>query len=297
MAIDFRRFAIATTGFCTFLNLYAPQALLPELAREFGVGAGAISDMITAGTLAIALTAPFTGAVADVVLGRKRLIVAAMFAVTMPMVMVTLAADVQSIIAWRFVQGLLLPPIFTVALAYVGDEWPPAEIAGVAGLYVSGSSLGGFCGRFIPGVLADVVGWRAAFLVLAALCLAGAVLVAIKLPAERRFVRSAGFLASGRQMMRHFRNPQLVATYGVGFGVLFNFIAVFTYESFHLAAPPYDFSPSLLGALFITYLVGTLSTPLTGRAITRFGRRNLMLAAIGTWAAGLAPCCWRRRCC
>ena len=79
----------------------------------------------------------------------------------------------------------------------MGDEWPPAEIAGVAGLYVSGSSLGGFCGRFIPGVLADVVGWRAAFLVLAppALCLAGAVLVAIKLPAERRFVRSAGFLA------------------------------------------------------------------------------------------------------
>ena len=47
--------------------------------------------------------------------------------------------------------------------------WPPAEVAGVAGLYVSGSSLGGFCGRFIPGVLADLVGWRAAFLALAAI--------------------------------------------------------------------------------------------------------------------------------
>ena len=142
MAIDFRRLAVATAGFSTFLHLYAPQALLPELARAFGVGAGEISAMITAGTLAIALTAPFTGAAADV-LGRKRLITAAMFAATVPTVMVALAADVHTIIAWRFVQGLLLPPIFTVLLAYVGDEWPPSEIAGVAGVYVAGSSLRG----------------------------------------------------------------------------------------------------------------------------------------------------------
>jgi hypothetical protein len=34
---------------------------------------------------------------------------------------------------WRFVQGMLLPPIFTVTVAYIGDEWPPADIARVAG--------------------------------------------------------------------------------------------------------------------------------------------------------------------
>ena len=66
MSIDFRRLAVAAAGFSTFLHLYAPQALLPELAREFGVGAAQISALITASTLAIALTAPFTGAVADV---------------------------------------------------------------------------------------------------------------------------------------------------------------------------------------------------------------------------------------
>jgi len=95
-------------------------------------------------------------------------------------------------------------------------------------------------------------------------------------------------MASGRQMLRHLGNPQLVATYGVGFGVLFNFIAVFTYVSFYLAAPPYNFSPTLLGAIFVTYLVGTVGTPLTGRAVTRFGRRSLMLGVIAAWVAGLA---------
>ena len=81
--VRLRRFAVAITGFFAFLNLYSPQALLPALAREFGVGAAAISNIMTAGTLAIALTAPFTGALADV-LGRKRVITAAMFAVVLP---------------------------------------------------------------------------------------------------------------------------------------------------------------------------------------------------------------------
>ena len=67
MAFDIPALAIATAGFCAFVNLYSPQALLPDLAAEFGVSAGEISWLMTAGTGAIALTAPFTGALADVV--------------------------------------------------------------------------------------------------------------------------------------------------------------------------------------------------------------------------------------
>jgi predicted MFS family arabinose efflux permease len=287
MAIDFRRFAVAAAGFSTFLHLYAPQALLPELAREFGVSAAQISAMITASTLAIALTAPFTGAAADV-LGRKRLITTAMFAVTVPVLMETIATTPGTLIFWRFIEGLLLPPIFTVVLAYVGDEWPPAEVVGVAGLYVSASSLGGFCGRLVPGIVGDVAGWRYAFLAIAAIGLAGAIVVAAKLPREKRFVRSDGFLASGRQMLRHLGNLQLVATCVVGFGVLFNFIAIFTYVSFRLAAPPYNFTPSLLGAVFFTYLVGAVATPWTGRVVMHYGRRALMIGVISVWLVGLA---------
>ncbi len=287
MAIDFRRLAVAAAGFSTFLHLYAPQALLPELAREFGVSAAQISVMITASTLAIALTAPFTGAAADV-LGRKRLIMAAMFAVTVPVLMETVATAPGTLIFWRFIEGLLLPPIFTVVLAYVGDEWPPAEVVGVAGVYVSASSIGGFCGRLVPGLVGDVAGWRYAFLAIAAIGLAGAIVVATKLPREKRFVRSEGFLASGRQMLRHLRNLQLMATCAVGFGVLFNFIAIFTYVSFRLAAPPYNFTPSLLGAVFFTYLVGAVATPWTGRVVMRYGRRALMIGVISVWLVGLA---------
>jgi MFS transporter, YNFM family, putative membrane transport protein len=292
MRLEPRKIAVATAGFCAFLNLYSPQALLPALAREFGAGAAEISTIMTASALAIALTAPFTGAIADV-LGRKRVITAAMLAVVVPMAGAALAGDVQALIAWRFVQGLLLPPIFAVTVAYIGDEWPPGEVAGVAGVYIAGSSLGGFCGRFVPGVLGDLIGWRGAFLALAVLSFLGAIIVALLLPREKGFVRSEGLAASARHMLQHLHNPQLLATYAIGFGVLFNCIAVFTYVSFHLAAPPYDFSSTLLGAIFVTYLAGTAIAPATGWMMARLGRRRFILAVLAAWASGalltLAP--------
>jgi MFS transporter, YNFM family, putative membrane transport protein len=292
MRLEPRKIAVAIAGFCAFLNLYSPQALLPALAREFGAGAAEISTIMTASALAIALTAPFTGAIADV-LGRKRVITAAMLAVVVPMAGAAFAPDVAALIAWRFVQGLLLPPIFAVTVAYIGDEWPPAEVAGVAGIYIAGSSLGGFCGRFVPGVLGDLIGWRGAFLALAILSFLGAIMLALLLPREKGFVRSEGLAASARHMWQHLHDPQLLATYAIGFGVLFNFIAVFTYVSFHLAAPPYDFSSSLLGAIFATYLVGTVVAPATGWMMARLGRLRFVLVVLGAWACGallmLAP--------
>ena len=87
-------------------------------------------------------------------------------------------------------------------------------------------------------------------------------------------------------MLRHLKNPPLVATYGIGFGVLFNFIAVSTYVSFHLAAPPYLFSSTLLGLIFVTYLAGTLIAPITGWLMARIGRRRFILAVLAAWAGG-----------
>jgi len=282
-----RHVAVALAGYCAFINLYSPQSILPLLSGEFHASAAEVSTIITVSTLAVAITAPFTGTVADV-LGRKRVIVAAMFVLVVPTVMVGLSSTLPTMIFWRAVQGFVLPPIFAVTIAYIGDEWSAREATTAAGIYSSASSLGGFSGRMISGIFADLVGWRAGFFALAAIACAGALGVAWLLPRERRFVRSEGFIASSRQMLRHFRNSQLVATYAVGFGVLFNFICTFTYVSFHLAAPPYNLSATWLGAIFVVYLTGASLTPWTGWAVSRFGRRQLTVSVIGVWMAGIA---------
>jgi YNFM family putative membrane transporter len=292
---SFRRAAVGIPGFCTFLILYAPQSLLPTLTQEFGATPRDISLTMTATAFAIAISAPFAGAMADM-LGRKRIIVAAMLLLTIPTVMIALSSSLHTLVFWRFVQGLVLPPIFTVVVAYIGEEWPPAEATGVTGLYMSATSIGGFCGRFFSGVLADTVGWRNGFIVLAAVLFVCGLAVATILPREKNFVRQEGVAASARQMLEHLRNPRLLAIYAVGFGTLFNFVALFTYVGFVLAAPPYNLSPTLLGAIFVTYLVGAVAVLWLGRAVARLGRRTLVIGTIGVWMCGallmLVPSLW-----
>ena len=286
MELDRRRLAVALAGLCAFLDLYAPQALLPLFASEFHATATAVSLTVSAATLAVAIVAPFVGAVADV-LGRKRIIVSAAFLLVVPTLMLSLSDTLDGLIAWRFVQGLLLPPIFAVTVAYIGDEWPIAQIAAVAGLYTAGAGLGGFLGRFLSGVASHAWGWRAAFLLLAAINLAAGFVIAFFLPRERRFVRAAGLFSSVRAMGMHLRNPGIVAILAVGFTVLFSFIATFTYVSFYLAAPPFGLTPAALGSIFVVYLVGAAASPWAGRAIELFGRRRFMAMLIAAWCGGL----------
>jgi predicted MFS family arabinose efflux permease len=181
-------------------------------------------------------------------------------------------------------------------VAYIGEEWPPAEATGVTGLYMAATSFGGFCGRFFAGLLADTIGWRNGFVAFAALTFACGLVVGALLPRERNFVRSEGLATAARQMLGHLRNPRLLAIYAVGFGTLFNFVALFTYVSFRLAAPPFNLSATALGAIFVTYLVGGFAVLWLGRAVGRFGRRTLILGTIAVWICGalltLVPSLW-----
>ena len=109
---------------------------------------------------------------------------------------------------------------------------------------------------------------------------------AVILPRERNFTRSEGLLDPRRHMLGHLRNPQLLATYAIGFGTLFTFVALFTYVNFLLAAPPFNLSATFLGAIFVTYLAGAVVVLGLGRAVARFGRRALVTGAVVVWACG-----------
>lgn len=286
MISNARRLAIALAGLCAFIDLYATQPLLPLFAREFAASAEQVSLTVSATTFAVALVAPFVGAVADV-LGRRAIIVSAMALLTLPTILIAASGSLGELVLWRFAQGILLPPIFAVVVAYIGDEWPIDEVPGATATYVAASGFGGFLGRFLTGLVADHGGWRLAFVMLAGITAGCALVVGICLPRERHFKRAAGYHASLRLMFRHFLDPSTVATFAIGFAVLFSFVATFTYVSFHLAAPPFELSASALGSLFAIYLLAVVVTPMSVKWSGRVGRRTLVMAAVAAWGAGL----------
>jgi YNFM family putative membrane transporter len=142
MLADKRALGVAVAAIGAFIELYATQALLPMLAREFAATPAAVSRTVSASTFAVAIIAPFTGAFADAI-GRKRIIVTAMFLLVVPTAMAGFAPTLDALVFWRFAQGLLLPPIFAVTVAYIGEEFP-TEATAMTGLYVAASGIGGF---------------------------------------------------------------------------------------------------------------------------------------------------------
>jgi YNFM family putative membrane transporter len=281
-----RNFAVAVAGFATFINLYTPQAILPLLAQDFGIGLPQTSLSITVPLFAVAAVAPFAGAISDR-LGRKRLIVVAAALLSLPTLLVATSGSFATLLAWRFLQGLLLPFIFAVTVAYIADETEAAEAVQTTGLYASGTIVGGFCGRFFAGVLSDLFGWRTAFASLAVLTAAAAAMVASLLPRERRFRPMRGGLVATLQAYRaHLQNTRLLATCAVGFGMLFSLVASFTFVNFRLAAAPFDLGPAQQGAVFAVYLLGAVAAPLASRLVVAIGRRQTLACAMAVGIAG-----------
>ncbi len=284
--MDRRTASVAAAGFCTFINLYAPQSLLPTLAQYFDASLTHAGLTVTVTLIAVALVAPFVGGVSDA-FGRRRLIVGAALALTLPTLLAAFAPSLSALILFRFAQGLLMPFIFAVTVAYIADECPGAEGIRATAMYAVGTIIGGFSGRFIAGWAAEFLGWRAAFAVLAAVTLATALIIVVLLPKEQRFQPAQGWRSTLAGFASQFGNRQVMATCSVGFAVLFSIVAAFTYANFLLAAPPYRLGPAQLGTVFLVYLLGAAVTPFASRMTLLLGRRRMAVLSGLVVGAGL----------
>ena len=288
---------MALCGVCAFLELYCTQPLLPLLARVFHASKSGVGMTVSAATLGVAVSAPVFGALTER-LSRKRVIVASLIGVSVPTLLAATSTSLSQLIFWRFLEGVTVPGIVAVVVTYIGEEWPPERIALIMSFYVSGTALGGFIGRLSGGLVADSFSWRASFLVLGAVSLAGAAAVAAWLPPSRQAVFQPGRRLPDRvrtgalpsfpyQVQALFRNRRLVATFAVGFNVLFSLVGVFTWITFHLSAAPFLLSTTALSSLFFVYLIGLVVTPAAGFLITKVGLRTGIAGAISLSIAGV----------
>jgi len=276
-------FPVVLAGVAAFLNLYSTQPLLPLLRETFGASTFEAGLTITAPTVAVAIFAPFIGRLADR-LGLRRVIVLSAWTLTAATALAATSRSLSQLVAWRFVQGISTPGIFASTVAYIHEVWPPTHAGRTTAAYMTGTILGGFTGRAVSGLMAADTSWQAAFVALAILTGAVAASLTTWLPDEPR---GASHAARSHDRPTHLlQNRRLLATCGVGFSVLFTQVAMFTYVTFHLAAPPYGLSTMALGWLFVVYLVGAIATPFAGRWIDAYGHRAGIGSAMAIGGGG-----------
>ncbi|MDE2238477.1 MAG: MFS transporter [Rhodospirillales bacterium] len=279
--------ALIVAGFATFVNMWCTQAILPVLAKSLHVSPALTGYTVTAPLVATAAMAPLIGMVSDR-FGRRIFIRGAALLLVIPTVLAAFSTSLGMLIACRFAQGLLLPFIFTIVIAYISDEMSPANAMKMVGIYTSGTISGGFSGRLIVGFVTALFNWRAGFLAIGLITLAAALTIAFLLPREKRFSPTTGISGALASFPNHLSNKRLLGTYAVGFGVLFTLTSVFTFINFRLAEAPYYLGPAALGAIFIVYLGGVAASPVAGRLGAKMNRRMLMAGCVGLILAGLA---------
>jgi MFS family permease len=279
--------ALFIVGMAAFANLYATQPLLPHFRESFRASELLVSLTVSATVLAVALTAPLIGSFSDR-MGRKRVIVAALLGLAIATALSGTAANLGQLIVWRFLQGCFVPGIVAVTMAYISEESPPRSVGSTMGIYLTGAIVGGFGGRFTAGLAVSRWDWHSAFVILGAVTFAGALATWRLLPRSTKFIRQRNVAAAFGSTRAHMRNPELLATYAVGFEVLFCLVGAFTYVNFYLADKPFFFGPAALASVFAVYLIGAAVTPLAGHIADVVGHRRALIGGVAVSAIGMS---------
>jgi predicted MFS family arabinose efflux permease len=281
-----RRLLIGLIGFLTLVDLFATQAILPTLASMYGVAPSAMGVAVNASTIGMAV-AGLAVALVSHRLPRRGGIWASLALLAIPTALLAHAPDLATFTALRIVQGLCMSAAFTLTMAYLSEQNTGAATAGALAAYVTGNVASNLVGRLISSQVAGVAGVAVNFYVFAGLNLAGAVLVWLCLSPAMALAAQGARRTVAQRISAHLCNTCLVASFGIGFCVLFAFLGVFTYVNFVLAAPPLSLTSAALGLVYFVFLPAMVTTPLAGRVADRLGPRPTFFGSLGLALAGL----------
>jgi YNFM family putative membrane transporter len=195
--------------------------------------------------------------------------------------------DLYILIAIRAIQGAVLAGFPAIAMAYINEEFHPKSLGYVMGIYVSGSSIGGLAGRLIVGVLTDHFSWNIAIGSLGALSLIISLAFWWMLPPSQHAVRVRVSLSRIKtSLINNLRNNRLVLLFGMAFLLMGSFVTVYNFVGIPLMGPPYHLSQTLIGFIFIIYLVGTFSSTWMGKLADQYGRSVVLLTGIAIMLMG-----------
>lgn len=290
---EYRRLLIGLFfgGVATFAQLYATQALLPQIASATGTQPAQAALTVSASTLGLAVAVLPWSVVADRI-GRVAAMAFGVVTATVLGALSPLAQDLGVLLALRVAEGVALGAVPAVALAYLSEEVDARHVAAAAGSYIAGTTVGGLTGRVVSGFFGELAGWRWGVASVIGVCVVASAIFLALVPRARGFVPGRTRAVAGptvvSRLLVNLRSGRQLALYAQGFLLMGAFVAVYNYLGFHLAAPPFLLAPGVVTLLFLAYLAGTVSSPRAGALAVRRGRFLVLVASIGVMAAGAA---------
>ncbi len=291
--------ALALGGFGIGATEFVAMGLLPEIARDLLPGLYAADQeaaigqsgwVITAYALGVVVGAPTIAAFAGR-MPRRRLLLWLAAAFTLGTIASATLPTFELVIAARFVAGLPHGAYFGVAALVAASLMGPGKRGQGVALVLSGLTIATVIGVPVITAVGQAAGWRAAYLVVAALFAATFIAVRMLVPWQPGDANS-----TVRRELAAFGSLQVwvaVAVGAIGFGgffAVYSYIAPMVTESAGLpgGAVPWVLASTGVGLTVGNFLGGRLADAGTSRAMF-VGFAGLMASLVVVGLLGTNP--------
>ena len=159
----------------------------PKILADLG-GFNLLSWMFTSYMLTSTVVVPLVGKLSDIY-GRKTFVLVGIVAFLIASIACGAAPNMESLIAFRAIQGFGGGVIFASVFATIGDIFPPAERSKYMGLFTGIFALASLLGPLLGGALTDALSWRWVFFINIPVCLVALPAIWWNLPSRHGVVR------------------------------------------------------------------------------------------------------------
>ncbi|MFN3347885.1 MFS transporter [Pseudorhodoplanes sp.] len=268
---------IALIVFVTSLFTRSVDPVVPLIADGLLVQIGTAALLSTAFALPYALVQPLLGALGDM-MSKTRLMSISLVVLVLSAAVSATAPNFTVLLVSRIAAGIASGGIFPISLAYAGDRIPVAQRQVAISRLLAATMTGNLLGASLAGVVGDLAGWRAVFVVTGLL---GLIVTAAALIGFRKVPKETppGFdLATiGPNYRAIFANPHAKICFGAVFVESLLVFGIFPYMAAILADAG-ETRASIAGFVLAGFGIGAvLYTVMVRFLLATLGERRLML--------------------
>jgi predicted MFS family arabinose efflux permease len=269
---------LAAASFASAASLRACDPILPDIAAAFSTTPGDAAKVVTVFGVGYALAGFSYGFVGDR-FGKLRVMAATTILSSIATVWCALATSLAMLTVARIAVALTAAAIIPLAFAWIGDVIPYERRQSVLGRFLSGQISGMVLGQVFAGVIAEHLGWRYVFVLLAALFVVAGVALALEVRGQPS--HSAHSPAPAEPVLKRFtamwREPWVAIVLATTFLEGMIFYGAYTFVGSYLWAR-FGLGLDVVGLIVAGFGVGGLIYAASaGRLVTSLGESGLLL--------------------
>lgn len=274
---------LGLAAFASSVSQRALDPMLPVISADLGVSLSRAALLASAYSFPYAAMQLVLGPMADAV-GKVRMICIAVLGIVAGSAWCALAPGFTGLIVGRMIAGGSAGGVIPVAFALIGDTTPYSGRQLAISRLLIISIAGQMAGAAAAGFISEAFGWRAVFVVAAAIALASLAVVLIFLRGAERHLERPTLAAAFLNYARIMTDPLALLVYAAVFGEGVLFFGIFPFVASMLGAHGGGGAREA-GIVLSAYAVGGVIYAITAQAlIPRLGPWRMM--RVGGTVAG-----------